>query len=210
MIVSLIVQAQLIARTHLQVGTVIFATVLAMAAGAVGAKAWNLVKHRHEHTTSGWCIQGFILGATLAALIAFEVARLPLGTVLDASAPGLLLGMAIGRIGCFLAGCCGGPPTASRWGIWCSDQRIGARRVPSQLMESLFCLLVGIGALTLFLARGPAGGALFVATLAAYTLFREGVLRLRAEQMKTWLPAPVMPVLSSLILVVALVVLVRT
>ena len=34
------------------------------------------------------------------------------------TAPGLLVAMAVGRVGCFFAGCCGGPPTASRWGVW--------------------------------------------------------------------------------------------
>jgi phosphatidylglycerol:prolipoprotein diacylglycerol transferase len=216
MIVALVVQARLIARIDLSVGAVTLATVLAMAMGAVGAKVWHSVKHRghqaneDEPSVGGWCIQGFILGAVVAAALAFTVARVPLGAALDASTPGLLFGMAIGRVGCFLAGCCGGPITGERWGIWASDQYVGARRVPTQLMESLFCLLLGLAALVIFLAREPSSGMLFVASVAAYTLFREGILRLRAERVETRLPIPLTPVVSALALVGALIFIVRS
>jgi phosphatidylglycerol:prolipoprotein diacylglycerol transferase len=208
MIVALITQAQLIARIHLPVWTVTFCTILALAAGAVGAKVWHVVKHRNhpdEQGVAGWTIQGMIVGATATAIVAFWVARVPLGVALDASAPGLMFGMAIGRVGCFLAGCCGGPPTAARWAIWSSDQHVGARRVPTQLMESLFCLLGGLLTLAVFLWHGPANGAIFVAAVAAYTLFREWLLRLRAEKYETPLPQLALPVASTLALIGSLV-----
>jgi phosphatidylglycerol:prolipoprotein diacylglycerol transferase len=212
MVVALITQAQLIAYVHLPVRTVSFATILAMAAGAVGAKVWHVVKHWNHpegQGAAGWCIQGFILAAAVTAVIAFWVARVPLGVALDASAPALLFGMAIGRVGCFLAGCCGGPPTAARWGIWSSDQHVGARRVPTQLMEALFCLLTGLATLAIFLQHGPANGALFAAALAAYTLFREGILRLRSEQVTPRLPVAVTSVISAIVLLGALLVCTR-
>jgi phosphatidylglycerol:prolipoprotein diacylglycerol transferase len=204
MIVALITQAQLIARVHLPVWTVTFCTILALAVGAVGAKVWHVFKHRNhpeEQGVAGWTIQGMIVGATATAIIAFWLARVPLGVALDASAPGLMFGMAIGRVGCFLAGCCGGPPTAARWGVWSSDQHVGARRVPTQLMESLFCLLGGLVTLAVFLLHGPANGAIFVAAVAAYTLFREWLLRIRVEKYETPLPPLAIPVASALVLI---------
>ncbi len=209
MVVAVVVQALLAARLHLAVGAIFLATALSIGAGIVGAKIWYIVKHRSEHDIVGWCIQGFIVGATLAALILFTIMRLPLGTVLDVSAPGLMLGMAVGRIGCFFAGCCGGPPTAARWGVWCTDQHIGARRVPTQLMESLFSLILGLATLAAVLTHGPVGGAYFVAVIAAYTLFREGVLRLRVEPVTMRLPFAITPIVSTLVLIGALVVIVR-
>jgi phosphatidylglycerol:prolipoprotein diacylglycerol transferase len=207
MIVALTVQAQLIASAHLPVGRVMWLSLLAMAAGVVGSKMWHYAKHRHEpDTMTGWCIQGFILGTTVTVVPAFLLAHLPLGTVLAASAPGLLFGMAIGRVGCFVAGCCGGPPTAARWGMWSSDTHVGARRVPTQLMESLFCLVLGLVMLAVFHLHGPASGGYFVATLAAYVLFREGLLRLRAEKERAWLPVTVTPIVSGLVLVAAVIV----
>jgi phosphatidylglycerol:prolipoprotein diacylglycerol transferase len=204
MIVALITQAQLIARVHQPVWTVTFCTILALAVGAVGAKVWHVFKHRNhpeEQGVAGWMIQGMIVGATATAIIAFWVTRVPLGVALDASAAGLMFGMAIGRVGCFLAGCCGGPPTAARWGVWSSDQHVGARRVPTQLMEALFCLLTGLVTLAVFLGHGPANGALFVAAVAAYTLFREWLLRVRVEKYETPLPQLAIPMASALVLI---------
>ena len=135
--------------------------------------------------------------------------HIPIGVFLDATAPGLLVAMAIGRMGCFFAGCCGGPPTASRWGVWSSDQRVGARRIPSQLLETALALSLGLGALVAVLSHGPAGGAFFVAGLAAYTLVRQGLLRLRAEPRKTRLGGLATAALAALVLITAIVWLAR-
>lgn len=50
---------------------------------------------------------GLIFGIVTVILYA-SFARLPLGNLMDACAPGLALGLALGRVGCFLAGCCWG------------------------------------------------------------------------------------------------------
>jgi phosphatidylglycerol:prolipoprotein diacylglycerol transferase len=207
--VAVIEQALMLAHLRLHIGPALLSTLAAIAAGIVGAKVWYVVRHRRRRDFIGWCIQGFITGATAGAIIMFIIARVPIGTVLDATAPGLMLGMTVGRVGCFFAGCCGGPPTAARWGVWCSDQHVGARRVPTQLMESLFCLLVGLATFVAIWNRGPAGGAYFVAAVAAYTLFREWILRLRSEPLTTRLPVAITPVLSALVLIGACVALVR-
>jgi hypothetical protein len=108
------------------------------------------------------------------------------------SADGLFFAMAIGRQGCFFTGCCAGRPTGSRWGIWSSDGRIGARRIPAQQLESLVCLLLGAAALVAFLWFGRlAGGVVFIGAMAAYTLVRQGLLALRAEPRRWALARPV-------------------
>lgn len=102
---------------------------------------------------------------------AFALLHLPIGRVLDAAAAGLLLGMAIGRPGCIFAGCCGGRLMVARWGMCASDRRVGARRIPTQLLESLGSLAVGLAALLVLLAvRIPLPGVVFVGGLAADTL----------------------------------------
>lgn len=205
MAVALALQFLVVAVAHLQVGPAWLITLVSIAVGIVGAKIWFIVLHRREHgldRINGWCIQGFITGATLAALLLLVLLRVPAGVFLDATAPGLLVAMAVGRVGCFFAGCCGGPPTASRWGVWSSDQRVGARRIPTQLLESLLALSLGLGALGAILAHGPAGGTFFVAGLAGYTLGRQGILRLRAERSKKVLEVVVTAAIAALILVV--------
>jgi phosphatidylglycerol---prolipoprotein diacylglyceryl transferase len=207
MVLALVTQALVVSRERLAVGASLLTTVAAIGAGIVGAKVWFLVKHRAEHLIDGWCIQGFITGASIAAAVLLLIRRAPVGVLLDASAPGLLVGLAVGRLGCFFAGCCGGPLTAARWGIWSSDQRVGGRRIPTQLMESGFSFLLALLALTAILWHGPRGGAYFVAVLAAYTLGRELLLDLRLEQrqkLKLWGVA-VVSALATLVLVAALV-----
>jgi phosphatidylglycerol:prolipoprotein diacylglycerol transferase len=74
--------------------------------------------------------------------------RLPLATVLDAAAPGGLLGMAIAQLGAWLAGLDPGAPTDVPWAIaeW------GVRRHPVQLYQ-VAVLLLAFGAVLLVLRR---------------------------------------------------------
>ena len=209
MAIALALQALVIAGDHLAVGPWWTVSLVAIVVGIVGAKVWFIVLHRREHRLEGWCIQGFIASAPLAAAIVLTVLGVPAGVFLDVTAPGLLIGLAVGRVGCFFAGCCGGPPTASRWGVWSSDQRVGARRIPTQLLESSLALSLGLLALGAVLGHGPAGGAFFAAALAAYTLGRQGLLRLRAEPRKTRLGGLATSALAALVLVAAIVLLAR-
>jgi phosphatidylglycerol:prolipoprotein diacylglycerol transferase len=209
MVVALVTQSLLIARMGLPVGPAVLATLLSLSIGAVGAKVWYIVKRRPARDYIGWCIQGFILGAGVAAGLLYELLHVPIGGALDAAAPGLMLGLAIGRTGCFFAGCCGGPATAAPWGVWCSDQHVGARRVPTQLIESGASFLLGVGALAALLMRGPANGAYFAASVAAYVLAREVILRMRTEKVHIRLPVPATAVAAALVIIVALVVIGR-
>lgn len=207
--VALALQSLVISGDHLAVGPVWTVSLVAILVGIVGAKAWFIVLHRREHRIEGWCIQGFIAGAILAAAILLVVLDMPVGVFLDVTAPGLLVAMAVGRVGCFFAGCCGGPPTASRWGVWSSDQRVGTRRIPTQLLESVLALSLGLLVLVEVVGHGSAGGAFFVGGLAAYTLGRQGLLRLRAEPRKTRLGGLATSALAALVLIAAVVFLAR-
>ena len=209
MVVALVLQAVVIAADHLALGLWWVVTLVGIAVGIVGAKIWYIVLKRREHSMNGWCIQGFIASAPVAAVIMLAALHISIGVFLDMTAPGLLVAMAVGRVGCFFAGCCGGPPTAARWGVWSSDQRVGARRVPTQLMELALAGILGLGTLAVVLVRGPRGGAIFVAGLAAYTLVRQGILHVRAEPRKTRLGALITAILAALVLVAAVVLLVR-
>jgi phosphatidylglycerol:prolipoprotein diacylglycerol transferase len=209
MLVALALQALVISRDHLALGPWWVVTLVGIAVGIAGAKVWYIVLKRREHSINGWCIQGFIASAPVAAVIMLAVLHVPVGVFLDVTAPGLLVAMAVGRVGCFFAGCCGGPPTASRWGVWSSDQRVGARRIPTQLLESVLAGMLGLLVLVAVLSHGPAGGTFFVAGLAAYTLGRQDLLRLRTEPRKTRLGGLVTAALATLVLIAAVVVLAR-
>jgi hypothetical protein len=70
-------------------------------------------------------------------------------------------------------------------------------------MESASVLILGLVLLLVYITHGPAGGALFIAALAAYTLVREGLLRLRAEPLMT--RGPVVAIVATVVLLGAIV-----
>jgi len=151
--------------------------------GVLGAKTYFLATHsgmRRSFLTPGMSIQGFVLVAVAVLVGGSVLLGLSPGTVLDSAAPGLLLGMMVGRLGCFLGGCCVGRPTSSRWGVWSSDRSVGVRRVPVQLLESSLAGVVGALALVGVIQLGAgAGGLIFVAAISAYTAGRQVLFPLR-------------------------------
>jgi phosphatidylglycerol---prolipoprotein diacylglyceryl transferase len=168
--------------------------------GAAGGRGWYVLLQRGQVSglpTQGLCIQGFIVGGSAAGIPGLLIAGIPAGTFFGAAAPAMFFAMALGRQGCFFTGCCAGRPTGSRWGMWSSDGRIGARRIPAQQLECLACLLIGAGALAAFLRLGSsAGGAVFIAAEADYILACQGLLVLRAEP-RRWHPAEPVTVAAS-------------
>ena len=70
--------------------------------------------------------------------------RMPALATWDAFAPGLALGHAIGRVGCFAAGCCYGKPTSHFWGVTFTNPianlnsytPLGIPLEPTQLFEA--------------------------------------------------------------------------
>lgn len=183
--VAVTMQAVLSARAGVNVATVIALSLIGSLLGFVGGKVWCLVLHRkhpREFMTAGACIQGFLVVAL--AVVAFGAAqlRLPVGTLLDSTTPGLFFGIAFGRPGCLLTGCCAGRPTDSRWGIWSSDRRLAVRRLPVQLFEAATGLVIASVSLPLVLnVRSGLPGIILIGALAAYTLCRQLLFPLRAE-----------------------------
>ena len=203
-LVGLIVQAQLIGRAHLNELSVLGLSVAAVVVGLVGAKLWYVAlagKVSAGTFSEGLCIQGFIVGTAVVLTGGLILLHLPVGTFADASATGLFFGMAIGRPGCFLTGCCAGRPTASRWGLWASDRRVGARRFPTQLWEAFFCLCVALAMLSIELQRSiNVPGAIAVGGLAAYTLGRQILFRFRVEPRRIRFALPMVTAITAVLL----------
>ncbi len=102
----------------------------------------------------------------------------------DMIAPCLILGHAVGRIGCFLNGCCYGRPTDLPWGV--VFPRLGDQpRHPTQLYEAGFLLILFVIAQRLFWRRMEKGwafpGAVWGSYTLAYSLFRFAVEYLRGD-----------------------------
>jgi prolipoprotein diacylglyceryltransferase len=85
---------------------------------------------------AGRTILGGLLGGMLAVRLMKRRLRLCARRG-DYMVTGIALGLVVGRIGCFLRGCCYGTPTVLPWSVDFGD---GVRRHPTELYEALFCL----------------------------------------------------------------------
>lgn len=190
---ALTVQALLAARHQLPVTTTLLISLIASIVGLAGAKVYYVAQHTPRSLLSaravlkaGMCIQGFVLAAMSTAAIGLLVMDIPVGRFLAVTAPGLLFGMALGRLGCFFGGCCAGRLTASRWGLWSSDRHLGARRIPTQLLESSFaCAVASIALILVLVTDGHPAATVFIGGIAAYTLGRQLLFPLRDIPRKT-------------------------
>jgi len=112
-----------------------------------------------------------IAGALLFGFLAVEAAKPLLRYDIppnDRFAVALPFSIAIGRIGCLVAGCCRGAPHDGMLAIAYED---GILRHPAQLYEALFQLLAGWALLRMW-RRKILFGRLFALYLAAYGAFR--------------------------------------
>ncbi len=200
-VLALVVQVLLVSAQQLRAGAALFMSVVALLVGTIGGKAWFLVLHRRQRRWDGWAVQGFVAATVLTAPLVLAGLGVPIGPYLDTAAPALMVGLAVGRLGCFLTGCCVGRPTGSRWGIWSSNRRVGARRIPTQLMESSIAATVGTAAVVALTLQGTAGGRLFIAVVAAFTLMRQATLRLREEPRRSQYGLRSVAAVSAVVLV---------
>jgi phosphatidylglycerol---prolipoprotein diacylglyceryl transferase len=108
---------------------------------------------------SGGTFYGGVIGAILTIVVYSLVQKMALISVLDTYAAAVPLGHAIGRMGCFFAGCCYGKPTTLPWGIEFKNLSaaqivgtpLGIHLHPTQLYEAgaefvNFAILVWLGA----------------------------------------------------------------
>lgn len=120
-------------------------TVLAMIAGVVGARIfyvvqfWDKFKYnlseiiRIDH--GGLVFYGGFICASLLVILYCKKQKLSLIRVIDIFAPGLALGHAFGRIGCFLNGCCYGKVCNLPWGVVYPDGSAPAHKFPEQAIH---------------------------------------------------------------------------
>jgi phosphatidylglycerol:prolipoprotein diacylglycerol transferase len=195
--------------------------------GILGAKIyyailygdWRLLLERSGLVWYG----GFVLG-TLAVLWTLRRRRLPLWPTLDAATPGLALGYALGRVGCFLVGDDYGVPTDLPWGVAFArglppstayylrrefgvdlpadvpDERLLAVH-PTQLYETATALVIfWIGRRVL--ARGAATGRPALTVFALLAVERLGVELLRAKDDRFLGPLTLAQAISLAVLVV--------
>jgi phosphatidylglycerol---prolipoprotein diacylglyceryl transferase len=130
--------------------------IIVVMCGIIGAKVLYIIVDWGEYAAhpgeifslntlqAGGVFSGGLIGAFAAAAWYIHRHRMPALATCDAFAPGLALGHAIGRVGCFAAGCCFGKPTDHFWGVTFTSPiahelvgtPIGEALQPTQLFES--------------------------------------------------------------------------
>ena len=197
-------------------------------AALVGSKLWLVAadwayyfRHPREIFSVGTLLSGgaYYGGFLTAILVAVLYARrfgmhfLPLA---DVYAAPLALGHAIGRLGCFAAGCCYGKPTQLPWGVTFTDTYahelvgtpLGIPLHPTQLYESLaefmiFGVLLFLGRRQRAAERMP--GELFASYAVLYGLTRGTIEFFRGDPDRTLLAGGAFSLMQvvSVVLIVA-------
>ena len=128
-------------------------------------KIWN----------GGLVFYGGFITAVVVAILYLKKRRMPIWQTADALAPGLAAGHALGRVGCFFAGCCYGKTCDLPWAITFSDSQslapLGISLHPTQLYEVLNNLVIFI-LLWLFRRRKTFDGQVFWLYLLMYGITR--------------------------------------
>jgi phosphatidylglycerol:prolipoprotein diacylglycerol transferase len=162
-------------------------------AGLVGAKLLLVIIDFDQYRASpralldvlqsGGVFYGGLLGALPVAWWYIKKHGLPLLPTLDVMAPAVALGQAIGRLGCFAAGCCFGSPSTAPWSVIFHNEDahalvgvpLGVPLHPSQLYESLGTAILLVILLAVFKKRK------FPGQVAALYLILYAILRFALE-----------------------------
>lgn len=161
MLLALFVASKLAARDGLPRERIYDLGLWTLIGGLVGSKVLMFFTEENvqifslDFLRSGGVYYGGFLGGFIALVLLIRWYKLPFWKVADAFAPGVALGQAIGRQGCFAAGCCWGKPTGLPWGVHFTEQAHEFTGVPvygptnedlylhpTQLYESITMLAV--------------------------------------------------------------------
>ena len=156
-----------------------------MLSSIVGARIFYVIEFHRDFTSiaevfmiwkGGLVIYGGMIVGALALGIFSIRKKLSLLTVLDISAPAFSVGYAIGRIGCFLNGCCFGSECALPWAVIFPGQT--AARHPVQLYSTVIWIAVFLILLELF-DKKRFEGEVFSVGLVFYSVYRFSIEFLR-------------------------------
>ncbi|GIU81220.1 MAG: prolipoprotein diacylglyceryl transferase [Acidobacteria bacterium] len=133
---------------------------------------------------SGGVYYGGFIGGVLTLIFLIQLYKLSFWKVADAFAPAVALGQAVGRQGCFAAGCCWGKATNLPWGVHFGEKAHEYTGVPiygpdgsdlylhpTQLYESFAMLLVFLFLLWLH-RRKKFDGQILIAYAILYPIVR--------------------------------------
>jgi len=125
-VAAVFVALRLARRDGIRAETVIDIAFWGVLGGIAGAKAWFIAQNWGDvadkwdlfrNFRSGLVFYGGVLGGAAGIIGYAAAARVSILKLLDVAAPASMLGLAFGRVGCFLNGCCYGSETFSAIGV---------------------------------------------------------------------------------------------
>jgi len=133
----------------------------------------------------GLVFSGGVLGVVLTMLWYVKRHSLPLGKIADLWAPAIAIGQGIGRIGCFMAGCCYGKPTDSICGVVFTHSHSLARPLnvplhPTQIYSSLSGFIIFFVVLVLY-SKKKFEGQVFLWLMIMHSTARLAIERFRGD-----------------------------
>jgi len=174
-------------RLHLDEDRVVSVILVALVAGVLGARMLYVLEHVSEFRREwgsvlalwqgGLTLYGGLVAGVFGGLLMARRLGLPIWVTTDALTPSLMIGTAIGRVGCYLNGCCYGRPTRLPWGVsFPPDSFAGldygnAKIHPSQLYFSLAGVVL-FAVIWLLRKRTGPPGVLFWMSLMLTALVR--------------------------------------
>ncbi len=173
-----------------QVANLFFFTLIG---GIVGARIFYIIAnwdfyrvnlHQILRLDQGGLVwYGGLIGGFLIAAGYLTLKKLPFLETFDLVSPYLALAHSIGRIGCFLNGCCFGKPTHSIFGVYFPNRLIPIH--PTQLYSSVGLFIIFL-VLLQWRKRKRFTGEIGLAYLFLYSLGRFGVEFLRGDSLSVW------------------------
>lgn len=132
----------------------------------------------------GLVFSGGIICVVLTVIWYARKHHLSFWKIADLWAPAMAIGQAIGRIGCFMAGCCYGKPTEARWGVIFTDPHslapLNIPLHPTQLYASVSGFVIFFVLLLLY-PRRTFDGQVFLWLLVLHSTARLFVERFRGD-----------------------------
>lgn len=151
-----------------------------------------------EFWNGGLAYYGGLLAASITGIVFLRRERFPLGTGIDLVGAVMPIGLCLGRIGCFLGGCCFGTPSTwplalsfpagspasyeqAQLGLIAHKHLASLPVHPTQLYEAVGCFMIALWLRFALYPRRRFDGQIMLSFLSAYAVLRFAIEFVRAD-----------------------------
>lgn len=97
--------------------------------------------------SEGFVVYGGIITGIFSIFVYCKIKKLSFLTYMDMMAPAVAINQGLGRVGCFMAGCCHGRETDSAFGVVFPEGCLapaGVKLIPTQLISAVFDIAMAV------------------------------------------------------------------